>query len=97
MLFYFIAFALGTLTGRTFFKRNDGVALVYGSAPKNLSIALAIAMNAFGQQGSEIALVIALAYVIQIQTSAWCNRIIDRCFGSIEEVESMAEAEFASL
>ena len=61
-------------------------------APKNLTIALAIAMNAFGQQGAEIALVIALAYVIQIQTSAWCNKFVNRCFGAPETVEAPALA-----
>jgi ACR3 family arsenite transporter len=88
VLFYGITFVLGTLVGRSLFGRNDAVALIYGVAPKNLSIALAIAMNAFGAQGAEIALVIALAYVIQIQTSAWCNKFVDRCFGEAEHVET---------
>lgn len=88
ILFYGITFLLGTLVGRHFLGRNDAVALIYGVAPKNLSIALAIAMNAFGAQGAEIALVIALAYVIQIQTSAWCNRFVDRCFGQEEFAET---------
>jgi ACR3 family arsenite efflux pump ArsB len=91
-LFYATTFVLGTLVGRTFFERNDAIALIYGVAPKNLSIALAIAMNAFGAQGAEIALVIALAYVIQIQTSAWCNKFVDRCFGALEQVETPALA-----
>ncbi|MFN2292504.1 MAG: arsenic resistance protein [Anaerolineae bacterium] len=90
VLFYGITFVLGTVVGRTFFGRDDAIALIYGVAPKNLSIALAIAMNAFGQQGAEIALVIALAYVIQIQTSAWCNKFVDRCFGVREPVEGPA-------
>jgi ACR3 family arsenite efflux pump ArsB len=91
-LFYAITFVLGTFVGRTFFERNDAIALIYGIAPKNLSIALAIAMNAFGAQGAEIALVIALAYVIQIQTSAWCNKFVDHCFGALEQVETPALA-----
>ena len=61
-------------------------------APKNLSIALAISMNAFGQEGADIALIIALAYVIQIQTSAWCNKFVDRCFGIRQEAKSRALA-----
>ena len=81
LLMYGFTFSLGTIVGRLFFARNDAIALVYGTAPKNLSIALAIAMNAFGKQGSEIALVIALAFVIQIQSSAWYNRFVDRIFG----------------
>jgi NADH:ubiquinone oxidoreductase subunit B-like Fe-S oxidoreductase len=46
----------------------------------------------FGQWGSDIALIIALAYVIQIQTSAWCNKFVDRCFGAQEAVEAPALA-----
>ena len=87
LIFYGITFVLGTVTGKLFFGREDAIALVYGTAPKNLSIALAIAMIAFGQQGAEIALVVALAYVIQIQTSAWCNKFVNRCFGRPEEAE----------
>jgi predicted Na+-dependent transporter len=88
LLFYGFTFFLGTIVGRRLFRRNDAIALIYGVAPKNLSIALAIAMNAFGAQGTEIALVIALAYVIQIQTSAWCNKFVDRCFGELESLET---------
>jgi ACR3 family arsenite efflux pump ArsB len=88
LIFYGITFALGTITGKLFFGREDAIALVYGTAPKNLSIALAIAMIAFGPQGAEIALIIALAYVIQIQTSAWCNKIVNRCFGEPQQSES---------
>ena len=87
ILFYAFSFVLGTFVGRRFYGRNDAIALIYGVAPKNLSIALAIAMNAFGVQGAEIALVIALAYVIQIQTSAWCNKFVNRCFGEHVEPE----------
>jgi predicted Na+-dependent transporter len=88
LIFYGITFLLGTIVGKLFFNRADAIALVYGTAPKNLSIALAIAMIAFGQQGAEIALIIALAYVIQIQTSAWCNRLVNRCFGEPTQSES---------
>jgi ACR3 family arsenite efflux pump ArsB len=84
IIFYGISFVLGTVLGRRFLPRDDAIALIYGIAPKNLSIALAIAMNAFSQQGAEIALVIALAYVIQIQASAWCNKFVDKCFGERE-------------
>ena len=87
ILFYTFTFVLGTFTGRAFFGRDDATALIYGVAPKNLSIALAISMNAFGQEGANIALIIALAYVIQLQTSAWCNKFVDRCFGDRQEAE----------
>ena len=96
VLFYAFTFVTGTFVGRTFFGRDDAIALIYGVAPKNLSIALAISMNAFGQAGADIALIIALAYVIQLQTSAWCNKFVDKCFGSRQVAEvPLHEAEGA--
>jgi ACR3 family arsenite efflux pump ArsB len=92
ILFYAVTFVLGTFVGRTFFERDDAIALIYGVGPKNLSIALAISMNAFGQEGANIALIIALAYVIQLQTSAWCNKFVDKCFGARQEVNTPAMA-----
>ncbi len=76
-------FLLSTLLGKFFFDRGDAIALVYGTVMRNLSIALAIAMTAFGrEQGSEIALIIAMAYIIQVQAAAWYVRFTDRIFGS---------------
>jgi ACR3 family arsenite efflux pump ArsB len=92
ILFYAFTFVLGTFTGRAFFGRDDATALIYGVAPKNLSIALAISMNAFGQEGADIALIIALAYVIQLQTSAWCNKFVDKCFDNRQGAELPALA-----
>jgi len=75
-------FLLSTLVGKFFFERGDAIALVYGTVMRNLSIALAIAMTAFGnEQGSEIALIIAMAYIIQVQAAAWYVRFTDRIFG----------------
>lgn len=75
------SFALSTLTAKLFFTRNDGIALVYGTVMRNLSIALAIAINAFGEAGANAALVIALAYIIQVQSAAWYVQFTDRLFG----------------
>jgi nucleotide-binding universal stress UspA family protein len=41
-------------------------------------------MTAFGKQGLTIALLIALAYVIQIQSAAWYVRLVDLIFGKAE-------------
>jgi hypothetical protein len=30
-----------------------------------------------------------LKYAIQIQTSAWCKKIVNRCFGEPEQSESL--------
>jgi ACR3 family arsenite efflux pump ArsB len=81
LLLYLINFAFSTLTAKLFFTRNDGIALVYGTVMRNLSIALAIAINAFGEAGANAALVIALAYIIQVQSAAWYVQFTDRLFG----------------
>ena len=81
LILYLFNFTLSTFAGRTFFKRGDGIALVYGTVMRNLSIALAIAINAFGPRGADAALVIALAYIIQVQSAAWYVKLTDLLFG----------------
>lgn len=83
-ILYLGNFLLSTVIGKLFFDRGDAIALVYGTVMRNLSIALAIAMTAFGkEQGSEIALIIAMAYIIQVQAAAWYVRLTDRIFGPL--------------
>lgn len=82
---YAINFLLSTLAGKYLFNRGEGIALVYGTVMRNLSIALAIAMGVFGKEGSEIALIISLAYIIQVQAAAWYVRLTPRIFGAPEE------------
>jgi CBS-domain-containing membrane protein len=84
---YGLNFALSTLVGKVFFNRGDAIALVYGTVMRNLSIALAIAMTAFGKAGSETALIIALAYIIQVQAAAWYVKITDRLFGPAPDAQ----------
>lgn len=83
LLLYLFNFTLSTLIGKRLFSREDGIALVYGTVMRNLSIALAIAINAFGEAGADAALVIALAYIIQVQSAAWYVRFTDRFFGPV--------------
>ncbi|MFZ5813420.1 MAG: arsenic resistance protein [Thermodesulfobacteriota bacterium] len=78
---YGINYLLSTLLGKWLLPRGEAIALVYGTVMRNLSIALAVAINAFGAQGSEAALVVALAYIIQVQSAAWYVRLTDRVFG----------------
>lgn len=82
ILLYFLNFLITTIIGKAFFKREDAIALVYGSVMRNLSICLAIAMMTFGKSHPEVALVIALAFVIQVQSAAWYVRFTNRIFGS---------------
>jgi ACR3 family arsenite transporter len=78
---YAANYAISTAVARAFFGRGDAIALVYGTVMRNLSIALALAMNAFGAEGAQTALLIALAYVVQVQSAAWYVRLGDRIFG----------------
>jgi ACR3 family arsenite transporter len=94
VLLYLINFLLSTLVGKVFFSRAEAIALVYGTVMRNLSIALAIAMTVFGEKGSEIAIIIALAYIVQVQAAAWYVKFTDRIFGkeaeaSFEERETV--------
>ena len=81
LILYFINFALGTIVGKMMFNRGDAIALVYGTVMRNLSIALAISINAFGEKGTDAALVIATAYIIQVQSAAWYVKFTDKLFG----------------
>ncbi len=81
ILLYSANYLISTLIGRTFLPRGDAIALVYGSVMRNLSIALAIAINAFGESGTDAALVVALAYIVQVQSAAWYVRGSERWFG----------------
>ena len=78
---YAINYVLSTVVARTLLPRGDGIALVYGTVMRNLSIALALAMNVFGGQSAGAALVIALAYILQVQSAAWYVKLTDRLFG----------------
>lgn len=85
LIIYGVNFLLSTIVAKYLFSREDGIALVYGTVMRNLSIALAIAMTVFGKQGSDIALIIALAYIIQVQSAAWYVKFTDRIFGVAPE------------
>lgn len=81
VVFYLLSYVLLTLLGKMLFARGDAIAMVFGVVMRDLSIALAIAMTAFKEQGMTIALLIAMAYVIQIQSAAWYIKLVPRIFG----------------
>jgi arsenite transporter len=85
LILYFLNYALGTIVGKILFQRGDAIALVYGTVMRNLSIALAIAINAFGEQGADAALVIAVSYIIQVQSAAWYVKLTSKIFGPVEK------------
>ncbi len=96
-VFYLISYVLLTIIGRFLFKREDAIAMVFGVVMRDLSIALAIAMTAFGKQGMTIALLIALAYIIQIQSAAWYVKFIDFMFGPPKPEQIKAHGEQTSV
>lgn len=87
LLIYVINFAISTLIGRAMFKRDDAVALIYGTVMRNLSVCLAIAMTAFGSQGGEAVLVISLAFVIQAQAAAWYVKLFNRFYPHVQKIQ----------
>ena len=95
LIIYTFNFLLSSIVGKLFLKRGDAIALVYGSVMRNLSIALAIAINAFGKEGTSAALVVAIAYIIQVQSAAWYVKFTDKIFGPPDEkkeIEKQAES-----
>lgn len=80
LLLYAINYAVSTLVARKAMHRGNGIALVYGTVMRNLSIALALSMTAFGEAGTKAALLIALAYIIQVQSAAWYVKLTERIF-----------------
>lgn len=82
VVLYSINYLVSSVIAKWMLPRGDAIALVYGTVMRNLSIALALAMNAFGPAGSDAALILTLAYVIQVQSAAWYVRLTDRIFGT---------------
>ncbi|MDY0133106.1 MAG: bile acid:sodium symporter [Desulforegulaceae bacterium] len=80
-IIYGANFLFSTIVAKLFLNRGDGIALVYGTVMRNLSIALAIAINAFGTEGSTAALVVAAAYIVQVQSAAWYVKLTPYIFG----------------
>ncbi|MDW7674624.1 MAG: arsenic resistance protein [Bacillota bacterium] len=75
ILFYIINFSVSTLIARQFFAAEDAIALVYGTVMRNLSLALGLAINTFGV---EAALIVTLAFIIQVQGAAWYGKLANR-------------------
>jgi len=89
VVFYLFSYVLLSIIGKLFFRREDAIAMVFGIVMRDLSIALAIAMTAFKAQGMTIALLISLAYVIQIQSAAWYIKLVPWIFGPVEKKDEL--------
>jgi ACR3 family arsenite efflux pump ArsB len=76
--FYAFNYVIATVFGRLLLPRGDAIAVVYGTVMRNLSIALGIAMASFAP---EAGLLLATAYIVQVQSAAWYVKATDRVFG----------------
>jgi ACR3 family arsenite efflux pump ArsB len=81
---YFIAFLIVTLIAKAMFEREEGIALIYGTVMRNLSIALAIALSIFATAGSEVALIVAVGFVVQIQGAALYLKLVDKVYKPLD-------------
>jgi len=79
-IFYFITYLLVYLIGKLLLTKSDAISLLYVSALRSLGIALVLSMTVLGEKGAEVALLVAVAYIIQIQTATWSVKIDDILF-----------------
>ena len=89
-LAYLFSFILVTVIAKALFNREDGIALVYGTVMRNLSIALAIALSIFSTSGSDVALIVAVAFVVQIQGAALYLKVVNKLLGHKTSPEIVA-------
>ena len=86
--FYIIGFGFTVLVARLMFDRKNAIPMVYGTALRNHSLALAIAVSVFKEHGPEMAMVIALAIIIQIQAAAYSIKIAGKLFPENKEINT---------
>lgn len=79
IIFYAINYAVAIVIGRKYCFRGDAIAVVYGTVMRNLSIALGLAMASFGP---EAALILAAAFIVQVQSAAWMVKAMEPMFDS---------------
>jgi ACR3 family arsenite efflux pump ArsB len=94
LVLYSLNILVATFIGKRYLKREDGIAMVFGTVARNLSIALAVAINAFGEKGADAALVLSAGFIIQSQAMAWYSKLAQRIFSenSNEELRRVAES-----
>ena len=98
VVLYAVNYTVTSLIGKKFFSRENSIAMVYGSVMRNLSIALAIAITVFQEQGTEMAVLLSVAYIIQIKSAALYIKFADKIFGKPKDYSAkdvMQEGVFA--
>ena len=79
IVLYALMMGISILVARVLFNRSDGIAMVNGTLIRNLSLSLVIIMSAFPDAGIA-ALLIAIAYVLQVQIAAWNVKVTKYLF-----------------
>lgn len=79
LVLYTIFFVISVGTARLFFDRENGLALVNGTLIRSLSLSLAITLTTFPEAGIT-ALLIGIAYTLQVQIAAWNVKLTDKLF-----------------
>lgn len=90
IIMYLFFILISVSVARFFFNRNDGIALVNGTLIRSLSLALAITLSAF-PDAKLTALMIAIAYTLQVQIAAWNVKLTEKIFKPDDEIENTSE------
>jgi len=75
VIFYVLNYLMAIKISRSFFKQKDSITLVFSTVLRNLSIAIGLAATAFG---SNAALMVSLAFLIQGQAGAWFIKLNEK-------------------
>ncbi len=79
IIMYALFVGVSLLTGKMLFNREDGIALSNGTLVRSLSLALAITLTAF-PEAKLTALLIAIAYTLQVQIAAWNVKLAEKIY-----------------
>lgn len=85
LLFYTLAYVISALVGFALFSREQAISMIFGTAMRNLSVALAIAVTSLKGDAAQGVLLISLAFIIQIQSASLFVKLLNR-----KEVSSTA-------
>lgn len=84
VIYYFLLFITGAVISR-FSKLNyeNSIPVIYGGATKNLSIAIALAISAFGN--SSVVLAVIACFMVQMPMASVFFRVVPRMLGKAGE------------
>ena len=79
VIMYILFVVVSLTTAKFFFNKEDGIALSNGTLVRSLSLALAITLAAF-PEAKLTALLIAIAYTLQVQIAAWNVKLAQKLY-----------------